>query len=189
MSALLLLLLLPTQAPNFTGLEKAELEKGEVLVKRAEPKGGKGVAARAVGLVRAHPDKVWAAVNDCAHFKDFMPSTANSELKADGKRCKVEVSLPFPFSNLWSETKVQQVVLDDGSRRRQWTLHGGTYHHIEGSWTVVPWGEKDTLLLYFIDADPEVALPDMILRKAQAGTLPDLFDAIRKRVGAAWPGR
>lgn len=188
-----LLALAPTLAfadpPAFSPAEKTELEKGEVLIKRAEPKGGKGVAARAAALVKMAPDKVWDTINDCAHYREFMPETVKSELRAEGAHCFVEVSLPFPFSNLWSETRVTKSVLDDGSRRRQWRLHEGTYEHLEGSWTVLPWGENETLLLYSIDANPDVSLPDAILRAAQGGTLPKLFDAVRKRSGAPWPGR
>jgi ribosome-associated toxin RatA of RatAB toxin-antitoxin module len=177
------------QTPQFSDAERARLESGEILVKRVEPKGGAGVAAKAVALVRSHPDRVWPIVNDCTNFKEFMPRTTKSEERADGKHCLVEVTMPFPFSNLWSETKVRQEVLDNGGRRRAWSLVDGTYEHLTGSWTVLPWGEngKETLLLYTIDANPDVSVPDMILRSAQEGTLPDIFTAVRARAGAPWP--
>ncbi|MCK6547609.1 hypothetical protein L6R52_17295 [Myxococcota bacterium] len=177
------------QTPQFSDAEKAQLEKGDVLVKRIDPKGGNGVAAKAVGLVRIHPDRVWPVVNDCANFKEFMPRTVKSEVRADGGHCLVEVTMPFPFSNLWSETKVRLEHLDNGGRRRVWSLVDGTYEHLNGSWTVLPWGEngRETLLLYTIDANPDVSVPDMILRSAQEGTLPDIFTAVRARAGAPWP--
>lgn len=130
------------QTPQFSDAERARLESGEILVKRVEPKGGAGVAAKAVALVRSHPDRVWPIVNDCTNFKEFMPRTTKSEERADGKHCLVEVTMPFPFSNLWSETKVRQEVLDNGGRRRAWSLVDGTYEHLTGSWTVLPWGGK-----------------------------------------------
>ena len=171
-------------APQFSDEQKVALERGEVLIKRVKPKDDKGVAAKAVAVVKAHPDQVWQAVNDCAHFKDFMPRTPKSEVKEDGKVCRVEVEMPFPFSNLWSETHVTQTFLDGGGRQRSWTLKEGTYEHLRGSWTVLPWGPtgSQTLLMYLIDANPNVPLPDAILRSAQEGTLPDLFTAIRQRV-------
>ncbi len=170
------------QAPQFGPDEKAKLERGEILVKNAEAKGD-GIAGKAAGVVRAHPDKVWAVVNDCAHFKDFMPRTVKSEVVEAGQHCKVEIEMPFPFSNLWSETKVQHVHLDGGGRRRVWSLVQGTYTKVDGSWTVWPWGEGATLLLYNIDADPDVPVPNAILRSAQASALPDMFVAVRTRSG------
>jgi ribosome-associated toxin RatA of RatAB toxin-antitoxin module len=170
--------------PKLAADEQTRLDKGEVLVKRVKPTGDKGVAAKAVAIVRAHPDRVWAAVNDCTHFKDFMPRTTKSVESEDGRVCRVEVSMPFPLSDLWSETRVVQTFLDDGGRRRSWTLQAGTYDHLVGSWTVYPHGDTHTLLLYAIDANPTVSVPDFVLRNAQEGTLPDIFAAIRKYTGA-----
>lgn len=170
--------------PKLAPEEQARLDKGEVLVKRVKPTGDRGVAAKAVAIVRAHPDRVWAAVNDCPHFKDFMPRTTKSVESEDGRVCRVEVSMPFPLSDLWSETRVVQTFLDDGGRRRSWTLQAGTYDHLNGSWTVYPYGDAHTLLLYTIDANPTVSVPDFVLRNAQEGTLPDIFAAIRKHTGA-----
>lgn len=183
-TAVLLLVSSPAwaQAPQFSAEERAKLERGEVLVKDTEAK-SEGIAGKAAALVRAHPDKVWAVVNDCAHFKEFMPRTVDSQELEGGKHCKVEISMPFPFSNLWSETSVQQVHLDGGGRRRVWKLVKGTYKKVDGSWTVWPWGEGASLLMYNIEADPDVPVPNAILRSAQASTLPDMFVAVRARSG------
>jgi hypothetical protein len=170
--------------PKLAPEEQARLDEGEVLVKRVKPTGDKGVAAKAVAVVRAHPDRVWAAVNDCPHFKDFMPRTTKSVESEEGRVCRVEVSMPFPLSDLWSETRVVRSFLDDGGRRRSWTLQAGTYEHLGGSWTVYPYGDAHTLLLYTIDANPTVSVPDFVLRNAQESTLPDIFAAIRKHTGA-----
>lgn len=174
--------------PQFSAADTARLEGGEVLVKSLDPKGG-GIAGKAAGVVRASPDRVWDVINDCAHYKDFMPRTVASERLADGAACKVEISMPFPFSNLWSETKVQHVYLDGGGRRRQWSLLRGTYKTVEGSWTLWPWKDGQTLLLYVIEADPDVPVPNAILRSAQESTLPDMYTAIRARSGAPEPKR
>jgi hypothetical protein len=71
-----------------------------------------------------------------------------------------------------------------GHYSRVWTLLRGTYKRNDGSWTVVPWGAdaKKTLVVYWVDSDPKMAIPDPILRGAQTGALPDVFKAIRKRV-------
>lgn len=176
------------QAPQFSPAEKTRLERGEILVKSAEAQGD-GIAGRAAAVVRAAPDEVWTIVNDCARFKAFMPRTVDSQVLAGGKHCKVEISMPFPFSNLWSETKVEHVYLDGGGRRRAWTLVRGTYKKVEGSWTVWPWGEGHTLLLYVIEADPDVPVPNAILQSAQASSLPDMYQAVRARAGDTTSGK
>ena len=51
---------------------------------------------------------------------------------------------------------------------------------------MVPWGAegKKTLVIYAIDSDPIILIPDGILRSAQTGSLPEVFAGIRKRVVA-----
>lgn len=174
----------PFDAPAFTDDEKKVLEKGDVVVHRLEPTGGKGVAAQAVGVVDAAPAEVWPVVRDCQHFKDFMPRTKHSEVKEEnGQRlCRVELSLPFPMKDLWSETK--STVNEDPPRfRRAWTLVHGTYHRNDGSWTLLPWADgAKTLLVYRIDSHPDSLVPDGLARSAQAKSLPDVIAAVRKRV-------
>jgi hypothetical protein len=48
----------------------------------------------------------------------------------------------------------------------------------------MPWGAdgKKSLLVYWLDVDPKVMVPDAIIRRAQTGSLPDVFEAVRKRV-------
>lgn len=176
------------QSPQFSAEEKAKLDRGEILVKSTTPTGD-GIAGKAAAVVRAHPDKVWGVVNDCDHYKDFMPRTVASKSLEKGAHCRVEIEMPFPFSNLWSETKIRHVYLDGGGRRREWNLVRGTYEKVEGSWTVLPWGDRDTLLLYAIEADPDVPVPNAILQSAQASTLPDMFVAVRARAGAPEAGK
>ena len=75
-------------------------------------------------------------------------------------------------------------ILPGGSFKRSWSLIKGTYKRNNGSWIVKPWGPSgsESLLIYAIDLDPDTSVPDFIIRKAQTSTLPDLFEAIRRRV-------
>jgi hypothetical protein len=51
---------------------------------------------------------------------------------------------------------------------------------------VLPWGAdgKKSLAVYLIDSDPTMLVPDAILRAAQTGSLPEVFNGVRKRVVA-----
>jgi ribosome-associated toxin RatA of RatAB toxin-antitoxin module len=174
----------PFEAPALSADEQKLLEKGEVLVRRLEPAGGKGVAVLAVGVVDAKPPEVWPVVRDCQHFKDFMPRTKHSELReeAGATLCRVELSMPFPLKDLWSETKS---TLNEAPPRfrRDWTLVHGTSLRNDGSWTLLPRADgAKTLLVYRIDTQPDSMVPDGLARAAQTKSLPDMMAAVRKRV-------
>lgn len=184
---LLLVPLLTHATPDLSADKKTTLKKGEVIVERLDPTGGSGVAARAMGIVDAAPAKVWPVVRDCEHFAKFMPRTKSSELisRTGGDSvCKVEIEMPFPFDNLWSVVRSSERKTDEGGFQRVWTLMKGTYKRNNGRWSVYPWEGEKSLLVYEIDVDPDVAIPDAIIRSAQTGSLPDVFEAVRKRVKA-----
>jgi hypothetical protein len=95
-------------APPLDAGERAQVEQGEVVVKRLTPTGDAGVSARAYGIVDAPPAEVFPVVRDCAYFHEFMPRTKNSKLVSQQgpvALCEVEISMPFPISNLVATTR------------------------------------------------------------------------------------
>ena len=173
-------------APTFSAEQLKKLSDGEVLIQPRKPAGGEGVSFIAHALFKVPVERVWPVLRDCAHFEKFMPRTKKSSMKtrADGGiLCSVELSMPFPFKNLSSTVKSAQEQLRGGGFRRSWTLVEGTYKRNAGSWMVTPWkGDPAiSLLTYEVDVNPNVSLPDFIIRKAQTGTLPDVFAAVKKR--------
>lgn len=177
----------PLKAPPLSGDDTKRLEKGDVVTRNFEPKDKKGVGALAIGVIDAPTTEVWPVVRDCQHFKHFMPRTKDSALKQHpekGTLCHVELDMPFPLTNLWSDTS--SVVREEpaGHYLRAWTLVDGTYHRNDGSWTLLPWGDggAKTLLVYTIDSDPKMLVPDGLIRSAQTGSLPEVVKQVRKRV-------
>ncbi len=174
-------------APPLNGEDRAQVEQGEVVVKRLTPTDDSGVSARAYGVVDAPPAEVFPVVRDCAYFHEFMPRTKNSKLVSQEGPvaiCEVEISMPFPISNLVATTRSTNKELPGGGFERRWSLVEGDYNRNNGAWEVTPWGAdgKKTLLVYWLDVDPKVMVPDAIIRRAQTGSLPDVFEAVRKRV-------
>lgn len=168
--------------------ELRRLSAGEVIIIEKAPTDGTGVAAVAKGVIDAPVDKVWPIVRDCQHFQEFMPRTAKSELRSqngDELTCFVEIDMPWPISNLQSETLSRVEKLDGGAMRRTWQHKTGTYTRNNGSWLARPFpGQPQrTLLIYEIDVNPDMAIPDGILRKAQTGSLPKMFVAVAERAG------
>ncbi len=169
----------------FTEAERARLAQGEAVVARREPADGKGVSAQASMILEGTPDEVWAVVDDCAHFKDFMPHTKSSEerLREPGHSiCRVEVSLPFPMHDLWSETDIREVHVEGGARRRLMTLREGTYRKFHAAWDLIPQGTTRTLVVYRLEVDPQSSVPDALLRIGQESSLPDTMRAVQKRL-------
>ena len=176
------------EKPYLNRLQKQMLEDEKVIVSPMKPTNDSGVAAMAVAVMKAPVDKVWPVVRDCEHFHKFMPRAKKSEMRrklSDTQMvCFLEVSMPFPLSNLHSEV-LSTIKQAEGGWQRSWTLREGNYKRNNGSWEVYPYGDGGawSLLVYNIDVDPDMSIPDAILRKAQTGSLPDVFTAIRKRVG------
>jgi hypothetical protein len=178
----------PVVVPSFTEAETKKLEAGECVVHEVKPTDNKGIGVESFGVIDAPSTEVWPVLRDCAHFSKFMPRTKTSAMKEEEgvPLCHVELSLPFPLMNLWSDTKSVQREEPAGHYHRAWTLVRGTYRRNSGSWSIVPWGPegKKSLVVYAIDSDPIILVPDGILRSAQTGSLPEVFSAIRKRVVA-----
>lgn len=172
--------------PAFTEAEVKRLEAGEIVLHEVKPTDNKGIGVESFGIIDAPSTEVWPILRECAHFSKFMPRIKTSAMKEeDGvSLCHVELKLPFPLMNLWSDTKSVQREDPPGHFRRAWTLVRGSYRRNSGSWTVVPWDAegKKTLVGYAIDSDPIILIPDGLLRSAQTGSLPEVFAAIRKRV-------
>lgn len=163
------------------------LESGKAIVKEMKPTGGDGVAARAMAIVDAPPKPVFDVVNACEHFAKFMPRTKASKMllkfNENEKVCHTEISMPFPFSNLVSDVKSTSRTLPGGGFERKWVMLKGNYKRNTGQWQIWPYNKgTQSLVVYIIDVDPDMNLPDAIIRKAQTGSLPKVFKAIEKRV-------
>lgn len=176
----------PVSTPPFTDAEQKKLAEGGIVTRETVPTGGKGVGAMAIGVIDAPSDEVFAVVRDCQHFWQFMPRTKKSWVKEEpgvGTICHVELSLPFPLPDLWSDSTSLVREEPKGHHYRGWQLVRGTYNHNNGSWTVVPWGDgTKSIVVYAIDSDPKMAVPDPLIRMGQAGSLPEVISQIRKRV-------
>ncbi len=178
----------PVEFPTLTAEEKKKLDAGAVVIHDRRPTDDKGVSGEAMGVIDAPTSEVWPVVRDCEHFSLFLPSTRSSSRKTEGTDdiCFDEIALPFPLANLWADTKSVARESPVGHFKREWSFVRGTYKRNRGSWTVVPWGAdgKKSLVVYLVDSDPAILVPEFILRAAQGGSLPQVFVGIRKRVTA-----
>lgn len=192
-SALLIgvLVVLPsviTVAPSVASADERmeRLEQGEVIISSHRVPGQSVKRIRAVGLIRATPEKVWDLVSHCAHFTRTMLRTLESEeLSREGNRiqCRVVLEMPFPIQNLTAVTNVRHRVKPGELWERKWTHASGDFKVNRGGWTLRPYnGGRHTIAIYEVLAVPTVEIPAMIRRMAQRKTIPDLFAHIRKQL-------
>ncbi len=134
-------------------------------------------------VMDSSPKKIWQIVSDCAHYKEHLPSIAASELlKKAGNvdTCKVTYSMPFPFSNLTGVTESVDEISDKGMIRR-WKHVSGDYKLNNGSWEIRPIDAAGTssLVIYTLQVDPNITVPDFLRNSAQKKTLPAILERIR----------
>jgi hypothetical protein len=177
----------PVTPPPLDASETARLAAGDILVRDFPPTGGKGVASRAIGVIDAPPTEVWAIVSTCKLFFQFMPRVKKSWVKAEpgvGELCHVELTMPFPLTDLWSDST--QVAHEEpaGHFQLSWTMVRGSYHRSDGSWMLVPFGEGGSkcLVVYSVDTEPRMIIPDGLIRLGQNSSLPEVITRIRQRV-------
>ncbi len=94
--ALLLLLIHGAESPTDAN---ALLARGPLV---AVERGADGRFSRCtvLALINAPPDKVWAAITDYEHLKDFVPKVVNSEVvKKSDTSTEVKLELDVPGSN------------------------------------------------------------------------------------------
>ncbi len=173
------------EMPKLSDAEKKKLDAGEMVLREKKPTDNKGVAAISMGVIDAPTSEIWPIVRECQHFSKFMPRTRKSAVIEENgeKLCSVELQMPWPIINLVAVSR--SALTEQGNTyRREWSLVRGTYHRNTGSWLLLPWGDEGakTLVVYTLDSDPAVLIPDGILRAAQTGSLPEVFKSIRGRV-------
>ncbi|MCA9571784.1 MAG: hypothetical protein KC656_28295 [Myxococcales bacterium] len=166
---------------------RARLDGGEIIVQTTPVEGSGVPKIKAMGVVDAPPAAIWAVIERCGDYKKTMIRTAESvELSRKGNvvRCRVTIELPFPLKNLTATTDAIHTVVPGKKWQRRWTLVEGDYVRNSGSWTLLPFDDegKRTLVIYEVNAEPKIAIPDSIQRAAQKKSLPNLFEHLRETI-------
>lgn len=179
----------PAAAEDFRAGDTARLDAGEIILRTTEVAGSELPRATVWAVIDAPLARIWAVIDRCADYKRTMVRVLASEelsRKGDVVTCRITVDMPWPFDDLTATTRATHTI-DPGKRhRRAWTLVEGDYKRNEGSWTFVPWqgAAERTLAIYSVHAEPNIAIPVAIQRRASRTTLPNLITQLRKVSGA-----
>jgi uncharacterized protein YndB with AHSA1/START domain len=163
--------------------KKAKLRAGEVVVTSKKVSGSDMPQFTVEGVIDAPPAKVWPAVYDCDNYARWYSSLKDSTLVSKSGNtwiCQEEAKMPFPFSNL--DAKVRATLsTSDGVWKREWEMIEGDYDRNEGSCVLTEFeGDPNrTLVRYTVIADPEVAVPDGLMKSGTAKRLPRIVEDLR----------
>ena len=160
---------------------RSKLERGDVVTESTEGQGGRK-DARAFALLAAPVERVWDAITDYDHYKDFMPLTKASRVKRrEGDTVWFYTELSMLLKTCSYEIKL---TLEKPKWRASWTLvESNMLRANEGSWQLESTPAGETYAVYTAYVAPSLPVPEMILNKLTKGTLPQLMAAVRKRVG------
>lgn len=166
---------------------ESRLAAGEIVVTTRAVAGAELPEAIVQAVIDAPPAAVWRIVDDCNGYKRTMPRIAESkELSRSGATsvCVVTVDMPMPMSNLTSTSEATSTP-GPGTWKRTWKLIKGDYKRNEGSWVLTAYDAegKRTRAVYRVIADPNVSVPNFVIRKAQESALPDMMKKIRTQLG------
>jgi hypothetical protein len=169
------------------------LSQGEVLIEVVKVEGSSMPRFTAQAVLDATPEQVWTVIDHCADYRKTMVRIrASEELSREGGvvRCRVTVDMPFPLTDLTAVTEAVRSVVPGQRYERRWNLVEGDYVSNSGSWTLTPFDAEGrrTLAVYDMHAEPKIAVPDWLQRKAQRKSMRDLFEKLRAVVRARNPG-
>jgi hypothetical protein len=96
------------------------------------------------------------------------------------------VKVPWPLGNRWYIVKTQW---DESQAARHiytcsWSFLVGNLKENRGEWKVEPFGDRKTLLTYWVVIDPGGIAPKFLVEKFTARNLPQIIIGVRNRVAS-----
>lgn len=168
-----------------------ELPGDTVKVSLREVEGSAAKEGCALGVIEAPAAQVFAVLSDAGRFPEFMPHVQVSEVEttADGEILNHQVlDLPFPISNRHYTIRLQRYPPPPQHPDRweiTWTYvpGSGNVNENRGGWSLLALAADRTLAAYRVHTDPAGFIPKWALTRVTRKTLPNVIEAVRRRVG------
>jgi uncharacterized protein YndB with AHSA1/START domain len=141
------------------------------------------------GVIEAPPERVWRALTDYAHWKEFMPYLEKSDVQpqADGSVLSGhELDFPSPIGKLRYRVRFVQSV-EAGPSGKVWRIRwtavpgSGNVKEHRGSWTLTALAANRTLAVCHLYTEAATA-PRRAMDRGTARMLPWIFDGLRQHV-------
>lgn len=185
------------ERPRYSAIAAADVadlrdeQQVRVSVRQGTP--NRGVV---VGLIQAPAEELYRIVLDYPRIPEWSPALVRAAESGDTGATKVvegETHLPWPLSN-----RTWRINVEYGPRTidgtEAWVVAwdyqagSGNINDTFGYWLVMPWPEDPSYsyVKYVLNADPNIALPDWLIRTITRRTLPDLVRNLRRRHAAGF---
>jgi hypothetical protein len=180
----------PAMPPPPTAAEAARLASGEVLLASREV-GPRSLAEElGRGIVEAPPERVFAALTDFAHYREWVPFVKSSDAAPQGDGAVISFQslvLPFPLGKRFYKIRASSGVEGHGEARvwrTWWTYVPGSGNVVDhhGWWILVPYGASRTLAACALYTDPGRGVPAWAAHRGTAMTMPYVFSGLRQQV-------
>ena len=158
--------------------DDAALQDGKVLVRLEDRKDGQRAEGRAAGVIDCPPRQVWAVLNDYEHLEDFMPGVARSRVESVEGDTVVyfeEDHVPI-LKNPWFVLRCEH---DNENLTKTMTRVDGSYRELRARWTLVPFGDGETLAEYTVVSDPGFYVPRWVRKQILNRTVKGFFRGLR----------
>lgn len=140
--------------------------------------------AEALFAVKSTPEKCFNVISNILDYPNFMPDiekTTFVKKLSEGKFYDFVYDAPIfdiEYTLLLKDT------LDKGIYYIEWSYVKGDLNDSNGSWEVKidPDNSNRSLINYKTYLDTGTILPDWLMNKLTVGSIPDMIEAIRKRV-------
>jgi uncharacterized protein YndB with AHSA1/START domain len=163
------------------------LAAGEVLVELVPNPGGGPEEGVAMGVVDAPPERVFAALTDFAHYREWVPFVTRSDARpqADGSVLSAQsLRLPALVGNRSYKIRAVSLIDNPGkvwSTRWAYVPGSGNVVDTRGAWTVTGFGAGRSLATCHLFTDPG-SVPHWAMNRATRQSLPWIFDGLRQQV-------
>ena len=160
------------------------VNENDMIVRLIENKGSDINTAEAMFTVNSTPEKCFKVINNILDYPDFMPDIEKVTLVKKTSEARLyNYVYDAPIFDI-EYTLLMKDSVSNGIYHIEWTYVKGELNENKGSWEIKTdtYDSTKTLIKYKIYLDPGTILPDWLMNKLTAGSIPDMIEAIRKRV-------
>ncbi|MBN2789297.1 MAG: hypothetical protein JXR69_03835 [Candidatus Delongbacteria bacterium] len=168
--------------PDNTG--KIVFNEDDMIVRLIEKKGSDIKTAEALFLVDSSPIKCHKIINNVLNYPSFMPDIEKTTfVKKTARGTEYDFVYDAPIFDI-EYTLLLKDSLKNGIYHIEWSYIKGELNENNGSWEIMtnPEDSTETLIKYKIYLDPGTILPDWLMNRLTAGSIPDMIYSIRKKV-------
>lgn len=166
--------------------DREALARGETVARLVETAGGgvrEGVGMR---VLPAPPERVFRAVTDYGHYREFMPFMTASDATPEAAAVVSRQTLALPGGTRNFAVRARSEVRDGADSRlwiATWALvpGSGDFRENAGSWTLAAFPGGGTLVVLRLRSDSGIA-PARLEDRATLKSLPWILDGLRQQV-------